>query len=306
MVSGRQRLPSTTALQVLLAVAERGSTSAAAESTSLSQSAVSKQLLALEELIGSPAFIRTPRCMLPTEVGSIYIEQARTALKAMEDAALRVARLRPGPRILRLQVPPIFGDRWLLPRFLQFTERHPEIEVQFTTFVSPTQSEMPDATFRFLAEPLQGEETHYLFGREVLMVSAPSYWAKNGDPETIEDLANGVMLEHPQTPLHWHFFADSHGEANLAVRHTTRFGYYTMVIRAALAGQGMALVPRGLILDDLTAGRLVNPNGFGYRSDYGYWFAKPQDIAPSPSMRTFEKWLMAEAEGMRDYGVRAS
>ncbi|MCA1408500.1 LysR family transcriptional regulator [Ensifer sp. IC3342] len=300
MVSGRQRLPSTTALQILLAVAERGSTNAAAESTSLSQSAVSKQLLALEELIGSPAFIRTPRGMIPTEVGTIYIEQARTALKAMEDAALRVARLRPGPRVLRLQVPPIFGDRWLLPRFLQFTERHPEIDVQFTTFVSPTQSEMPDAIFRFLAEPLHGEETQYLFGREVLMVSAPSYWEKSGLPETIEDLAKGVMLEHPQTPLHWRYFADSHGRGELAVRHTTRFGYYTMVIRAALAGQGMALIPRGLIVDDLAAGRLVNPGGFGYRSDYRYWFAKPQDIAPSASMQTFEKWLMAEAEGMRD------
>ncbi|MDW9893175.1 LysR family transcriptional regulator [Sinorhizobium meliloti] len=299
MASGRRRLPSTTALQVLIAVAERGSTSAAAESTSLSQSAVSKQLLTLEDLIGSPVFARTPRGMIPTEVGSIYIEQARTALKAMEDAALRVARL-PGPRVLRLQVPPIFGDRWLLPRFLRFTEQHPEIEVQFTTFVSPTQSQTPDAIFRFLSEPLPEEETNYLFGREVLVVSAPSYWEKNGTPETVEDLAGGIMLEHPQTPLQWNYFARGHGKDNLAVRHTTRFGYYTMVIRAALAGQGMALIPRGLILDDLAAGKLVNPNGFGYRSDYGYWFAKPRDIAPSASMRTFEAWLMAEAEGMGD------
>ncbi|WP_457813858.1 LysR substrate-binding domain-containing protein (plasmid) [Sinorhizobium meliloti] len=299
MASGRRRLPSTTALQVLIAVAERGSTSAAAESTSLSQSAVSKQLLTLEDLIGSPVFARTPRGMIPTEVGSIYIEQARTALKAMEDAALRVARLKPGPRVLRLQVPPIFGDRWLLPRFLRFTEQHPEIEVQFTTFVSPTQSQTPDAIFRFLSE-LPEEETNYLFGREVLVVSAPSYWEKNGTPETVEDLAGGIMLEHPQTPLHWNYFARGHGKDDLAVRHTTRFGYYTMVIRAALAGQGMALIPRGLILDDLAAGKLVNPNGFGYRSDYGYWFAKPRDIAPSASMRTFEAWLMAEAEGMGD------
>lgn len=300
VASGRQRLPSITALRVLLAVAERGSTSAAAGSTSLSQSAVSKQLLALEELIGSPAFIRTPRGMIPTEVGSIYIEQARTALKAMEDATLRVARLKPGPRVLRLQVPPIFGDRWLLPRFVRFTEKHPEIEVQFTTFVSPTQSEVPDGIFRFLSEPQQGEETRYLFGREVLLVSAPSYWEKAGQPETIADMANGVMLEHPQTPLHWRHFAESRGEAGLEARHTTRFGYYTMVIRAALAGQGMALIPRGLMLDDLEAGRLANPGRLGYRSDYGYWFARPQDIAPSASMQTFEKWLMAETEGMRD------
>lgn len=300
MVSGRQHLPSMTALQVLLAVAERGSTSAAADSTSLSQSAVSKQLLALENLIGSPVFTRTPRGMIPTEIGLIYIEHARTALKAMEDAALRVARLKPGPGVLRLQVLPIFGDRWLLPRFVQFAEQHPEIDVQFTTFVSPTQSETADGIFRFLITPNKGETAQYLFGHEVLIVSAPSYWEKNGIPSTLDELAEGVMLEHPQTPLHWQHFVESLGKPDIGVRHITRFGYYTMVIRAALAGQGMALIPRGLILDELETGRLVNPNGFGYRSEYGYWFAKPEDITPGASMRTFEAWLMGQAESMRD------
>lgn len=300
MASGRQRLPSTTALQVLLAVAERGSTSAAAESTSLSQSAVSKQLLALENLIGSPVFVRTPRGMIPTDVGSIYIEHARMVVKAMEDAALRVARLKPGPRVLRLQVLPIFGDRWLLPRFAQFAETHPEIEVQFTTFVSPTQSEAPDGIFHFLPGPRQEKDMHYLFGHEVLLVSAPSYWEKNGLPKTIGDLARGEMLEHPQTPLHWRYFAESAGETDLEVRHITRFGYYTMVIRAALAGQGMALIPRGLMLDELAAGKLVNPCGFGYRSSYGYWFAMPHGVEPNSSMESFRTWLMAQAQEMRD------
>ena len=108
------------------------------------------------------------------------------------------------------------------------------------------------------------------------------------------------MLEHPQTPLHWQHFAESHGKPDIAVHHITRFGYYTMVIRAALAGQGMALIPRGLILDELETGRLISPNGFGYRSEYGYWFAKPEDISPGASMRTFEAWLMGQAESMRD------
>jgi LysR family transcriptional regulator, glycine cleavage system transcriptional activator len=300
MVTARQRLPSTTALQVLLAVAETGSTTAAAYSTALSQSAVSKQLLSLEQLIGSPVFTRTSRGMVLTEAGAIYADHARTALKALEDAALRVARLKPGPGVLHLHVPPIFGDRWLLPRFLQFTEAHPEIDVQFTTFVSPTLSEVPDGSFRFLAEAQPGEDTRYLFGREVLLVSAPSYWQKTGHPETIAALAKGVMLEHPQTPFHWRHFAESRDEPELEAHHITRFGYYTMVIRAALAGQGMALVPRALILDELATGRLVSPAGCRYRSDFGYWFAKTHGVVPTIAMQIFETWLMAEAENMRD------
>ncbi len=300
MVMTRQRLPSITAMQVLIAVSETGSTTAAAESTALSQSAVSKQLLSLEQLIGSTVFTRTSRGMVLTEAGAIYADHARAALKSLEDAALRVARLRPGPGALHLHVPPIFGDRWLLPRFLQFSEAHPDIDVQFTTFVSSTQSEVPDGSFRFLAEPQPGEETRYLFGREVLLVSAPSYWQKTGHPETIVGLAKGVMLEHPQTPFHWRHFSDSRGEPELEAHHVTRFGYYTMVIRAALAGQGMALIPRALILDELSARRLVSPSGCHYRSDFGYWFAKTAGVAPTLAMQIFERWLMDEAEGVRD------
>lgn len=299
-MSGRKQFPSMTALQVLLAVAERGSTSAAAEPLALSQSAVSKQLIGLEELVGGPAFQRTSNGMVPTELGAIYIEHARTAIKAMEDAALKVARLKPGPRVLRLQVPPIFGDRWLLPRFVQFTEAHPDIEVQFTTFVSKTQTEVPDASVRFLTAPAAEEEGAYLFGRNVLLVSAASYWEKLADPSTIEAAARGVMLEHPQTPFHWPFFVQANGLDGLQARHTMRFGYYTMVIRAALAGQGMALIPHGLIIDELAAGRLVNPAGMAYQSDHGYWFTKPANIPTSHSMTLFEQWLYEEARSTKD------
>ena len=299
-MSGRKQFPSMTALQVLVAVAERGSTSAAAEPLSLSQSAVSKQLIGLEDLVGGPAFERTSNGMVPTELGAIYIEHARTAIKAMEDAALKVARLKPGPRVLRLQVPPIFGDRWLLPRFVQFTEAHPEIEVQFTTFVSRTQTETPDGSVRFLVAPTADEDGTYLFGNDVRLVSAATYWEKLGKPVTAEAAARGVMLEHPQTPFHWPFFAKAHGLQGLEARHTMRFGYYTMVIRAALAGQGMALIPHGLIVDELAAGRLVNPGGLGYRSDHGYWFTKPWSIPTSDSMQLFEQWLYEEARSTRD------
>ncbi|TKT75085.1 LysR substrate-binding domain-containing protein [Aquamicrobium sp. LC103] len=291
MASVRQRLPSTTALRTLLAVAERGYTTAAAESLNLSQSAVSKQLLGLEELIGGPAFVRTGQGMIPTEAGKIYLQQARIAIKAMEDAALQVARLKPDPKALRLQVLPIFGDRWLLPRFADFTGKFPDIDVQFTTFVSATQAENPDGIFTFGVAPPAGEMSSYLFGREIALVGTAGYWEKIGYPDGINDLAGAVMLEHPQTPLHWSDFASAAGSPDVKPRHTIRFGYYTMVIRAALAGQGMALIPRGLIADDLKTGRLVNPAGLGYTSDFAYWFTVPSGPRVSPTLQIFIDWL---------------
>ena len=169
------RLPSTTALQVLLAIAERGSTSAATESVNLSQSAVSKQLIALESLVGSEIFWRTARGMIPTPEGLIYIEHARTVVKAMQDAALEVARMKPNPKVLRLKVLPILGDRWLLPRFEDFSSRHPDIEVQFTTAAaSGSQVGTADGTFEFVARPSVGKlHSTYLLGATLCSSALP-------------------------------------------------------------------------------------------------------------------------------------
>lgn len=299
-MSGRKKLPSMTGLQVLISIAENGSTSAASARLSLTQSAVSKQLLAFEQLIGAELFLRNPLGMQITEVGKIYLEHARVAVRSMDEAMLRVASLNPTPELLRLVVPPILGDRWLLPRFHTFSEQHPDIEVQFTNFVSGTNVTAADGIFRYVVQPGDGEEGSYLFGNDVRLVSAPSYWEKLGRPQDIASVAEGVMLEHPQTPAHWAMFTKANGVEGLPVRHITRFGYYSMVIRAALAGQGMALIPEGLITEDLRDGRLVNPSGLNFRSPFGYWFVKPRGARPNKAVNCFEQWLSQESMVMAD------
>jgi len=62
----------------------------------------------------------------------------------------------------------------------------------------------------------------------------------------------------------------------------------------------MALIPHGLIVEELAAGRLVNPAGLGYRSDYGYWFTRPRNLPTSQSMRLFTQWINGEGAMMRD------
>lgn len=296
----RKKLPSMTALQVLISIAENGSTSSASTKLSLTQSAVSKQLLSFEQLIGAEIFLRSPQGMQLTEVGKIYLEHAKIAVRAMDEAALRAASLNPSPELLRLVVPPILGDRWLLPRFHRFTEQHPDIEVQFTSYISGGNVAAADGIFRYVVQAGDGEDGAYLFGNDVRLVSAPHYWEKLGSPLDIRGVADGVMLEHPQTPAHWSMFTKANDMENVAVRHTTRFGYYSMVIRAALAGQGMALIPEGLITEDLSSGRLINPAQLSFRSPFGYWFVKPRGASPSKAVAFFEQWLLAETQLTQD------
>lgn len=289
------RMPSTIALRVLVALAERGSTVAAADAVSLSQSAVSKQLAKLEETVGHRLFVRHPAGLQLSEAGRIYLEQAKIALKSLEDAQLRVARLTADSDVLRLHTLPIFGDRWLLPRFSHFAAQHPKIDVQFTSFQTAGQDE-PDAAIRYGAPPWRGEDADYLFGRRVLLVGAPAYLDRLGGIGKLSDIGRFTLLEHPGTPNAWSDLTAAEGlaEDHPGPGHLVRFGFYTLVIRAAIAGQGLALIPRELIDEELENGTLVNPGGLGFESGNCYWFTRPADRTPRRALILFHQWLMEE------------
>jgi LysR family transcriptional regulator, glycine cleavage system transcriptional activator len=297
------RTPSIVSMRVLLALAERGSTVAAAEAANLSQSAVSKQLGKLEETVGHRLFIRHPMGMRLSEAGEIYVRQARVALKALEDAALEVARLSGDENVLRLHTLPIFGDRWLLPRFGAFAERHPEVDVQFTSFRTAGQAE-PDAAFRYGSPPFAGESADYVNGTRVSLYGAPAYLERiggGGGGGGLEWLRAATLLEHPGTPNRW---SDLIAAGVLprdapAPRHIVEFGFYTLVIRAAIAGQGLALIPDELLRVEERAAMLVPAGGIGFDSPNAYWFTCPSDRPQRRALRLFREWLLAEVAAGR-------
>ena len=167
-----------TSLRVLLAIAEHGTASGAAAAVNLTQSAVSKHLRALEETMGATFFTRGSRGLVPTEAGRIYIKHARTALAELETAGVRISALKASPWSVRLHVLPIIGDRWLLPRFSRFAEQYPDIDVQFTSFVTADTTEAADGTFRFGEGLWPGQKADYLFGRDVALVGAAPLLAR--------------------------------------------------------------------------------------------------------------------------------
>ena len=297
MVSGRI-YPSTRALQVIAAIAEHGSTTACAKALNMTQSAVSKQLLALEALAGVPLFVRTPYGLSTTEAGRIYVVEARIALGAMENAALRVAALGSSPNAIKLHILPIMGDRWLIPRFASFAEAHPDINVKLSTFANNDLINQADAAFRFGEGDWPDQDNHYLFGREVALVGAPHFIARLGGIRHPGDIGAFPLLHHKYTPLRWEEFAEAQRITDFAPDRITHFGFYALVIRAAIAGQGLALVPRGLIADELASGKLVNPQGFGFVSRHAYWLTCPQDRPQRPAMRIFLDWLLREVSSM--------
>jgi LysR family glycine cleavage system transcriptional activator len=291
----RAHLPTTTGMRVVAALAQHGTVSAAAQALNLTQSAVSKQIKGVEDLVGMTLFTRTSRGLTPTEAGVIYIQQARVALGALETAAARVASLRSSRPALRLHVLPILGDRWFMPRFSGFVDAHPEIEVQFTIFAASDTLEEADVVFQFGDGNWQGWKADYFLGREVILVGAPPFISRGGGIRSPEDVGHFPVLEHVQTPLRWKDFAAECGLNDFHPERTIRLGYYSLVIRAAISGQGLALVPRSLILDELKSGQLVNPLSLGFTSANCYWLTTRIDRPRHTDLAVFCDWALEEA-----------
>jgi DNA-binding transcriptional LysR family regulator len=167
--------------------------------------------------------------------------------------------------------------------------------VQFTTQATGDTIEEADGVFRFGEGDWPGQQAEYLFGRNVALVGAPSLLSRMGGIAGAEDVRRYTVLDHRHTPLRWSEFAEAQGLADFTPAHMVHFGFYALVIRAAIAGQGLALVPRCLIGEELSTGRLVNPAGLGFHSRHGYWFTVPADRTPRHGLVAFRDWLLDEA-----------
>jgi LysR family transcriptional regulator, glycine cleavage system transcriptional activator len=287
--------PATTSLRVVAALAQLGTVSNVAQSMGLTQSAVSKQLKSIEDIVGMPLFRRTRHGLTPTPAGLIYVEQARIAIGALETAALRTARLRLSQPVLRLHVLPILGDRWFMQRLPGFIDQNPDIDVQFVTFAPRETFREVDVVFRFGEGSWPGWNAEYFLGKDVALVGTPQMIAREGGIATIEDALRYRLLHHPQTPLNWSDLFTSFGVTDLSCAKLVQLGYYSLVIRAAIGGQGLALVPRVLITGELASGELLNPQGLGFVSRHCYWLTTPADHVRSCEAARFIEWVSAEA-----------
>lgn len=297
----RQYLPTTTGLRVLTALAQHGTISEAAKFLHMTQSAVSKQLKSVEDLVGLVLFLRTSQGLMPTEAGTIYIEQARVALGALETAAARVMGLRSDKPTLRLHVLPILGDRWFIQRFVQFAEAHPDIDVQFSSFAPSDTEDEADVVFRFGDGEWTGWHMDYFLGREVLLVGSPHFIARRGGISTPADIQKFSVLEHIKTPLYWDDLAHENQLGDFPPERVLKLGYYSLVIRAAIGGHGLALIPRSLILEEIESGQLVNPLNLRYNSRNCYWLSTHADRDHNPQVEVFRNWALDEARKTENY-----
>lgn len=289
----RRLLPSSSALAAFDAVARLGSISAAAEELSLTQGAVSRQILALEEQLATTLFARNARGVTLTPEGAAYARKIGEALSLIRNASLQVMT-GAHDNTLTIAILPTFGTRWLMPRIPRFVSAHPEITLNFATRIGKFDFDRDgiDAAIHVGQPDWPDADCRFLMGESVVPVASPDFLA--GHPvSAASDLLALPRLDMASRPGAWeHWFAAA-GVDGVSGKGM-RFEQFSSVAQAAIAGLGVALMPLFLIRSELETGQLAIAWNLPVKSLSSYYLVAPKKRAGHPPVRAFCDWLIAE------------
>ena len=296
----RRKIPSLQALACFDAAARHESYTRAAQELALTQSAVSRQIGALEEFLGIALFRRTRHGVALTPGGADYARQIAPRLQALERDTLDAMSRQGTAGGIALAAVPTFATRWLMPRLPALAAQHPELVVHIETrtrtflfadtgFDAALYSGTPEQVANWA-----GTRANALIEEEVVPVCTPALLRgrKRLQPK---ELAGLPLLQQSTRPEAWRqWFEAMAAEAPFALSGP-RYELYSMTAAAAAQGLGVALVPRLLIEPELARGELVVACPRPLKSGRVYYLVMPERGEPRPALARFAAWLQRQA-----------
>jgi DNA-binding transcriptional LysR family regulator len=297
----RRKIPSSNTLLCFDAAARHRSLTRAAVELSLTQSAVSRQILALEEYLGVTLFKRTRHGMELTAVGAGYAARVAQRLGAMEQDTLDIMGAGAPGGDVHLASVPTFAVKWLMPRLADFAKQYPGITVHIETRTRPflfADTALDAAIYAGTPEQLQrwaGTQCQHLLDEEVVVVCHPRLLGKRKSIKA-ETLAAMPLLQQSTRPDAWsQWFAQAGVDAPRALAGP-RYEQFSMTVAAAAQGMGLALVPRLLIAPELERGELVIAHPLALASQRAYYLVQAQGAqTTSGALQQFADWLLEKA-----------
>jgi len=294
----RRKIPTLAALLVFEAAARHQNFSRAADELALSESAVSKQIAALEDYLGIALFYRIKKRVTLSEVGRIYHRQVQDDLNRIERTTLGAMAYQDGRQIVELGVIPTFAAKWLIPHLPQFHALHPEIQVNLSERALPFlfgESHL-DAALHYMHPAWAGNKYDRLFDEELVPACSPALLARHAiaEPAALGELPLLQKSGREDAWTRWFKEAGCADFDRIPIKGP-RYDLFSMVIEAACAGLGVALVPRLYILDRLRAGELTIPIDVSVRGLKQYCIVYPEHKQVSPAMRCLAEWLLGQA-----------
>jgi len=287
-------------LRVFHAVAEAGSFTHAGDTLSLSQSAVSRQISALEEALQVPLFHRHARGLILTEQGDQLNRTVREvfAKLAMTEALLTESRDKPAGR-LKITTTVGFGSTWLAPRLPSFLETHPDISVSLILDDGDLDLAMREADVAIRMHPPKQPDLiqRHLLEIEWVVVASPSYLEKHGTPTTIEDLDNHKLVlfgdyHAPVAEINW--LAEAGRRPGSPRRPVLEVNNVASMAQTIRGGLGIGSLP-GWMVPELDG--LVRLLPDARRPKVDCYFVYPEELRNSKRVAVFRDFLLAQLQG---------
>lgn len=291
-------LPSLDFVRGFEAAARHLSFTKAAAELFVTQSAVSRQIKALEQHLGVALFQRRHRALVLTDAGRHFQQAVSDALRLLNDAARRIRA--PDARRLTLSATIGFTSLWLIPRLNDFRAAHPDIDLRIDAnnrLIDLARDEV-DVAIRYCPPELAPPDAVRLFGEQVIVVCHPKLARRIAAPA---DVARHVLLHFDRTDgaspwLSWEVWFEVHGLAGVKPAGSLSYTSFDHLVHAAVDGQGLALAPTPLVRKLIAERKLVAPLREAAASARAYYLLVERHAAARPHVRQFIDWLMRQAE----------
>jgi LysR family glycine cleavage system transcriptional activator len=291
----RPRLPPLNNLKAFEAAARHESFTRAAEELCVTQGAVSQQVKALEAGLGIKLFNRERQRLIITEAGRDYLLVVRDALDRIAIGTERLLQ-RQNAGVLTVSTSPDFAAKWLVHRLGHFAEAHSEIDLRVSATLHHVDfaREEVDLAVRHGDGNWPGLETVQLSTEQLFAVCSPTLLSGRRRLGKPADILKFPLI-HLDNRADWTNWLRAVGVDEGEATHGPVLNRASMVIDAAINGQGVALARTTLAAWDLINGRLVRPFPDSLPLSKTYWIICPKATSNLPKIVTFREWLLAEA-----------
>jgi len=293
--------PSLNSVAVFESAGRHGSFTRAAEELGISQPAVSHAVRLLETELGLVLFDRRQKGVRPTQAGQYLLEQTSAGLAQIYQA-LREVRLRDAEHQVTLAVSTATATWWLLPRIARFKQLHPKIELRCITTDRDLDlsRERIDLAITLGSGRFDNYRHWHFVDEEVFAVCSPKLMQAHGSIKHVKDLAGMPLLhleERYKARIDWagwlrHFGVDMNHSQKMF-----RFNDYSIVLQAAIEGQGVAQGWRHIVEPLIQQGLLVRPLTQSVTTDQPFYIIAPKEWELRSDVEYLKNWLASEAGG---------
>lgn len=289
-----RRLPKINTLKAFEAAARYLSLTKAADELNVTASAMSQQVRQLEDQLGVQLFDRLVTGLALTDEGKAFLPYIKRAFQEL-DQGLSVLDDPDLPRTLKLLVLSSFAIKWLGPRLGEFAEKNSHIDISlFHNHVPPDFGTTDfDLAILWGDGNWPGCESYFLMGEYIFPICSPEFKTRHSAP--LKKESGDIILLTTAILSEWPIWLNSIGLNVSSFKSTRIFDDGTMMIDAAIDGQGLGLARSVIAYDALAENKLVRPYETTIPSPFSYYLVLPENERNNPAVDEFMEWIAQRA-----------